>query len=121
MSMEFDDNELIQNRRDNLQKLIDLGHDPFDKNNTVFRYTHHAQDVSDNFAALEGQEVAVAGRIMTMRGHGKAGFVTLKDNGALLQLYIRQDIVGEELFSVFELLDLGDIIGVTGEVFKTQR
>lgn len=109
-------NELMQARRDKLATIIAKGIEPFGRH---YETTHHAQEILDNFAGLEGEKVRVAGRIMAIRGHGKAGFANLRDMSGQVQLYLRQDILGEEAYDVVRQFDLGDIIGVEGEVFRT--
>ncbi len=117
--MEHSHNELVQIRIDKLKKLQAEGKDPFV--NERFDYTHHTVDVLGNFESLEGQEVAVAGRIMLLREHGKASFATIQDSEGRLQIYVRQDMIGEESYADFSTYDIGDIIGIHGKVFKTQR
>ena len=111
-------NELMKVRREKLAAIEQSGIEPFGRR---YEITHHAQDVLDNFEALEGQTVSIAGRIMTVRGHGKASFINVADMSGKIQVYLRQDVLGEELYGRFHLLDIGDIIGVEGLVFKTQR
>ena len=83
--------------------------------------THHAQDIKDNFDALEGSEVRVAGRLMSKRGMGKVSFCDLQDKSGRIQLYARKDEMDEEEYNRFKKYDIGDIVGVEGEVFRTQR
>ena len=111
--------ELLQIRRDKLAALQEAGQDPF----TITKYeaTHHSSEVKDNFDALEGQTVRVAGRLMSKRGMGKAVFGDLQDKAGRVQLYVRIDDVGEETLNRFKKCDIGDIIGVEGEVFRTKR
>lgn len=111
-------NELMLVRRKKLDELRAKGIDPFGQK---FVRTHSAQEIHDNFDQLAGQRVRVAGRIMTKRGHGKAGFAHIQDFSGRVQIYGRLDVLGEEGYSLFEDLDIGDIIGVEGEVFRTQR
>lgn len=111
-------NELMRVRREKLGSLQGLGINPFGQK---YEFTHHATDILENFEALEGQTVRVAGRMMTVRGHGKASFAHLQDATGRLQVYLRQDTVGEEAYERLHLLDIGDIIGISGTVFKTQR
>lgn len=94
------------------------GIEPFARKYNV---THHASDVIDNFEKLEGQSVQLAGRIMAVRGHGKTSFVNVMDISGRVQVYFRQDVVGESQYEIFKLLDIGDIIGIEGHVFRTQR
>ena len=118
----LDENELIKIRRDKLQAFVDKGVEPF---GSRFEVTHHATDVRAQFGDIEGEtdagEVTIAGRLMAIRGHGKASFATLADRSGAIQVYFKLDVVGEEKYSEFKLLDIGDIIGVRGQVFKTQR
>ncbi|MCD7767843.1 MAG: lysine--tRNA ligase [Oscillospiraceae bacterium] len=110
--------ELLQVRRDKLKALQDAGRDPFWQ--TRFDRTAWTSEVRENFAALENQRVAVAGRIMSKRGMGKAIFCHIKDDRGQLQLYIRADEVSEQDFADFRKFDIGDIIGVEGTVFQTK-
>ena len=110
-------NELMQSRRDKLEAIAAKGIEPFGRH---YEPTHHAKEVLDNFALLEGQTVRVAGRIMAIRGHGKAGFANIRDMSGQVQLYLRQDAVGEEAYEVVHQFDIGDIIGAEGEVFRTR-
>ncbi|MCD8128559.1 MAG: lysine--tRNA ligase [Oscillospiraceae bacterium] len=110
--------ELLQVRRDKLKALQDAGRDPFRQ--TRFDRTAWTSEVRENFAALENQRVAVAGRIMSKRGMGKAIFCHIKDDRGQLQLYIRADEVSEQDFADFRKFDIGDIIGVEGTVFQTK-
>ena len=110
-------NELMLARRDKLAAIAAKGIEPFGRH---YEATHHAQDVLDNFASLEGQTVKVAGRIMAIRGHGKAGFANLRDMSGQIQLYLRQDVLGEEIYDTVHQFDVGDIIGAEGEVFRTR-
>ncbi|MCD8255724.1 MAG: lysine--tRNA ligase [Oscillospiraceae bacterium] len=110
--------ELLQVRRDKLKALQDAGRDPFRQ--TRFDRTAWTSEVREDFAALENQRVAVAGRIMSKRGMGKAIFCHIKDDRGQLQLYIRADEVSEQDFADFRKFDIGDIIGVEGTVFQTK-
>ena len=82
--------------------------------------THCSQEILDNFDFLEGKSVSLSGRMMTRRGHGKASFAHLQDEKGLIQIYIRQDNVGKDDYQFFKELDIGDILAVEGEVFKTR-
>ena len=117
--MEHSHNELVQIRIEKLKKLQAEGKDPFV--NERFDYTHHTVDVLEEFDELEGQDVAVSGRVMLLREHGKASFATIQDSEGKLQIYVRQDIIGDEAYSDFITYDIGDIVGIHGKVFKTQR
>jgi lysyl-tRNA synthetase class 2 len=116
--LEEEYNELMKQRMIKLQDLKDKGQDPFE----IVRYdrTHNSQEVKDKYEELEGTDVKVAGRLMSKRVHGKAGFSDIHDRDGKLQLYVRIDDVGEEKLKFFKTLDLGDIIGVEGTVFKTK-
>ncbi|MDE6260300.1 MAG: lysine--tRNA ligase [Oscillospiraceae bacterium] len=111
--------ELLQVRRDKLNDLREKGQDPFVI--TKFDVTHHSDEVKERFEEMEGQSVRLAGRLMSKRGMGKAVFSDLQDNGGRIQLYVRIDDVGEEALAAFKKYDIGDIVGVEGEVFRTKR
>ncbi|MCI8761718.1 MAG: lysine--tRNA ligase [Oscillospiraceae bacterium] len=111
--------ELLQIRRDKLAALQGQGQDPFVR--TKFDVTHHSDEVKDNFEAMEGQTVRLAGRLMSKRGMGKAVFSDLQDGAGRIQLYVRIDDVGEEALAAFKKYDIGDIVGAEGEVFRTKR
>ena len=111
--------ELLQIRRDKLKALQDEGRDPFQI--TKFDVTHHAQDIKDNFDALEGTPVRVAGRLMSKRGMGKVSFCDMQDKSGRIQIYARKDEMDEDNYNRFKKYDIGDIVGVIGEVFRTQR
>ena len=110
-------NELMQARRDKLTAIVGKGIEPFGRH---YEASHHAQEILGNFEQLEGKKVRVAGRLMAIRGHGKAGFANLRDITGQIQLYLRQDVLGDEAYDVVHQFDLGDIIGVEGEVFRTR-
>ncbi len=116
---EQDLSEILKVRREKLAALRAEGRDPFKE--TRFDVTHHAQDIKDNFDALEGSEVRVAGRLMSKRGMGKVSFCDLQDKSGRIQLYARKDEMDEEEYNRFKKYDIGDIVGVDGEVFRTQR
>lgn len=116
--MAEDLNEMRLIRREKLQKLIDKGKNPYKIEK--FDYTHYTTEIAQNFDELEEKEVAVAGRLMSRRGHGKVNFIDLQDSEGTIQLFISQKNLGEEEYEDLNLLDLGDIIGVKGEVFKTK-
>ena len=111
--------ELLRIRRDKLKVLQDEGRDPFTI--TRFDVTHHTQDIKDNFDAMEGQAVSVAGRLMSKRGMGKVSFCDLQDKTGRIQIYARKDEMDEDNYNHFKKYDIGDIVGVKGEVFRTQR
>ena len=112
-----DINDLMKIRREKLDKLYELDINPF-----AYRFdrTHNANEINSDFSTFEGKTVSIAGRLTALRGHGKAGFAHIVDASDKIQIYMRQDRMGEENFKLFKLLDIGDIIGVTGEVFKTR-
>lgn len=112
-------NELLQIRRDKLKELQDKGKDPFEI--TKYEVSHRSKAVIDNFEALEGKDVTIAGRIMTKRIMGKAMFCHIQDRDGQIQTYVREDMIGEEAYSEFKHFDLGDIIGVSGHVFRTNK
>lgn len=111
-------NELMKVRRDKMTAIASKGIEPFGRK---YDATHHAQDIIDSFEDLEGQTVRLAGRLMAIRGHGKASFAHIMDMSGKIQLYFRQDVLGEEGYENFRLLDIGDLIGVEGNVFRTNR
>lgn len=116
--LEEEYNELMRQRIQKLEDLKGKDQDPFE----IVKYdrTHSSGDVRDNYEELEGKDVRVAGRLMSKRVHGKAGFSDIHDRYGKLQLYVKIDDVGEEKLKFFKTLDLGDIIGVEGTVFKTK-
>lgn len=113
-----DINELKKVRLEKLNELRSLGIDPFG-----FRFERDAQAslIKNNYSDYEGKKVKIAGRVMSKRLHGKAGFANLQDMSGVIQLYFRQDDVGEEKYEIFKKMDIGDIIGVEGEVFTTKK
>lgn len=117
--LEQDLSELARIRREKLNELKQAGKNPYEI--TTFTRTAYANQIHENFEELEGKEVSLAGRIMTWRDMGKASFVDLSDAKGRVQLYLKIDIVGEETYKEFGKWDLGDIIGVTGKVFRTRR
>ena len=114
----MDINEQMQNRIDKMHKLEERGIRPFGHR---FDWTHHTKEIYDHVDEMEasGIEVKVAGRVMGIRGHGKTSFLDLQDNTGRIQLYTRKDVLGEEDYSIIKLMDIGDIVGVTGTAFKT--
>ena len=111
--------EILQIRRDKLKALQDAGMNPFEI--TRYDVTHHAQEVKDNFDALEGQTVSLGGRLMSKRGMGKVSFCDLQDKSGRIQIYARRDEMDEEAYNRFKKYDIGDIVGVKGQVFRTQK
>ncbi len=110
--------EQEQIRRDKLTALQEAGQDPF--RITRFDVTHHSADIIANFDALEGRMVSVAGRMMFKRVMGKASFCHVQDLAGKIQIYVARDAVGEEPYAAFKKDDIGDLVGVTGKVFKTK-
>ena len=106
-------------RREKLAALQAEGKDPFQI--TRFAWDHTSAQIKENFDALEGQSVKVAGRLMSKRGMGKVSFCDLQDRDGRIQLYARQDEMDEDVYKQFKKYDIGDIVGVDGEVFRTQR
>ncbi len=115
---EQDVNELRKIRRDKLAALQAEGKDPFQI--VKFDVTHHSQDIKDQFEELEGKTVTIAGRMMSKRIMGKASFCHVQDLEGTIQSYVARDSLGEEAYKEFKKLDVGDIIGITGEVFRTK-
>ena len=111
--------EILQIRRDKLAALQEAGRNPFEI--TRYDVTHHAQEVKDQFEQLEGQTVSLAGRLMSKRGMGKVSFCDLKDKSGRIQIYARKDEMDEEAYDRFRKYDIGDIVGVKGDVFRTQK
>ena len=111
-------NELLQIRRDKLAELRAAGKDPF----TITKYdvTHHSEDVLAHFEELEGKTVSIAGRLMSKRVMGKASFCHVQDLKGLIQCYVARDAVGEDPYKDFKKLDIGDLVGVKGTVFRTK-
>lgn len=116
---QVDVNEQIKNRMDKLKTLQENGNDPFVI--TKYDVTHHTKDIKDNFEEMEGKSVSIAGRMMSKRVMGKASFCNVADLKGNIQLYVARDNVGEEPYKAFKKFDIGDIVGVKGEVFKTQK
>ena len=117
-NVEQDVNRLMQVRREKLEELCKNGKNPFEI--TKFNRTHTSKNVKDNYDALEGQDVTVAGRIMAKRIMGKASFCTIQDSEGKIQSYVSTNDLGEENYKEFKTYDIGDIIGITGFVFKTK-
>lgn len=114
-----DINALRQIRLDKLNELCEADEDPFKI--TTAEQTEHAQDIVDNFEAMDGKEVSVCGRMMSRRDMGKANFIDIRDRSGRIQVYVRINDVGEETFAKFKKWDIGDILEVRGTVFKTRR
>ena len=118
------ESELIRNRHDNLGKLVRLGHDAYPFG---FPITATVSEIAERYRARSGEELererisaATAGRVLAQRNQGKAGFLDLSDGRSRLQLYVRKDVVGDAGWELSRTLDLGDWIGVEGEMFKTR-
>ena len=122
--LEFEPQDQFQQRLKNLGEIEGLGHAAYPRK---FAWTHTAKEVGEKFSertteqlAAEPVEVRAAGRIVALRPHGKAAFAHIAGGGGRLQIYVRQDVVGEEPYKLFKLLDLGDIVGVSGHLFRTK-
>lgn len=115
---EQDINQLLKVRREKLADLQENGKDPFQI--TKIDVTHHSMEIKDNFDTLEGQTVTVAGRMMFKRVMGKASFCNIQDLQGNIQAYVARDNIGEDSYKDFKKYDVGDIIGITGEIFKTK-
>ena len=113
-----DINQLLKVRREKLKELQDNGKDPFVI--TKYDVSHHSQEVKDNFETLEGQTVTLAGRVMSKRVMGKASFCHIQDLQGMIQSYVARDSIGEEEYKAFKKMDIGDIVGLKGEVFRTK-
>lgn len=117
-SQQQDVNQLLKVRREKLAALQEAGKDPFQI--TKFDVTHHSQDVKDNFDALEGKNVTIVGRMMFKRLMGKASFCNIQDLKGSIQCYVARDSIGEDAYADFKKYDVGDILGISGEVFRTK-
>ena len=119
-----DKKDLVEQRAQKLEEIRKLGHDPYPHQ---YRLTHAVSELVDKYSDASVEElekdpitVQTAGRIVNLRGHGKAGFADLLGAGARMQVYVRQDRVGEENHHLFRLLDIGDIVGIKGSLFRTR-
>lgn len=117
-TQEQDLNQLLKVRREKLADLQENGKDPFQI--TKFDVTHHSMEVKNAFDELEGKTVTLAGRMMSKRVMGKASFCSIQDLQGSIQSYVARDNVGEESYKEFKKMDIGDLVGITGEVFKTK-
>lgn len=117
-AQEQDIHQLLKVRREKLADLQERGKDPFQI--TKFDVTHHSQEIKDDFDALEGKSVTIAGRMMSKRVMGKASFCNVQDLKGNIQCYVARDNVGEEEYKDFKKYDIGDIVGISGEVFRTK-
>ena len=115
---ELDLNQLMKIRREKLAKLQAEGKDPFEI--IKFNVTHNSKQIKENFEELEGKDVTIAGRMMAKRIMGKASFCHIQDNEGKIQSYVSINDLGEESYKQFKEDDIGDIIGITGFVFKTK-
>ncbi|MBD5526601.1 MAG: lysine--tRNA ligase [Lachnospiraceae bacterium] len=113
-----DINQLLKVRREKLAALQESGKDPFQI--TKYDMTHHSQEIKDNYDALEGKNVTIAGRVMSKRIMGKASFCNVQDLQGDIQCYVARDSIGEESYAEFKKYDVGDIVGIEGEVFTTK-
>ncbi len=111
-------NDLLRVRREKLSELQAEGNDPFVI--TKYDQTHHTTEIKDNFDTLEGQSVSIAGRLMSKRVMGKASFCNVQDLMGNIQSYVARDSIGEDEYKAFKKLDIGDLVGIKGEVFKTK-
>ena len=117
-TQEQDINHLLKVRREKLQELQENGKNPFEI--TKYDVTHHSQEIKDHYEELEEKEVTIAGRMMSKRVMGKASFCHIQDLQGMMQCYVARDNVGEDVYKDFKKMDIGDIIGVQGTVFKTK-
>lgn len=111
-------NEIMKIRLQKLQDIKGMGINPYGEK---FPVTHHSQQIKDSLEEFEGKKVVIAGRIMAIRGHGKAAFFDVQDQAGRIQVYIKKDSVDEKTFELFGKLDLGDIVGIEGSVFRTHK
>jgi len=117
-TQEQDLHQLLQVRREKLAGLQEAGKDPF--RHTKYDVTHHSTQIKENYARLEGRSVRIAGRVMSKRVMGKASFCNVQDLPGNIQCYVARDSIGEESYADFKKYDIGDIVGIQGEVFKTK-
>ena len=117
-AQEQDINQLLKVRREKLAALQEKGKDPFQI--TKYDVTHHSLEIKNGFDSLEGQTVSIAGRVMSKRVMGKASFCNVQDIQGNIQSYVARDSIGEESYADFKKYDVGDIVGIKGEVFKTK-
>ena len=115
---ELDMNQLMMVRREKLEKLKEEGKNPYEI--TKFNRTHTSKEIMDNYDELEGKDVTIAGRLMAKRIMGKASFCHIQDSEGKIQSYVSINDLGEESYKAFKEDDIGDIIGITGFVFKTR-
>ena len=115
---EQDLNQLLKVRREKLANLQEAGKDPFQI--TKYDVTHHSTEVKENFETLQGSIVRIAGRMMSKRVMGKASFCNVQDKPGNIQVYVARDSIGEESYADFKKYDVGDLVGIEGEVFETK-
>ena len=115
---EQDLNQILKNRREKLKNLQDAGKDPFQI--TKYDVTHHSEEIKNNYDQLEGKVVSIAGRMMFKRVMGKASFCNVQDLQGSIQVYVARDSIGEDAYKDFKKYDIGDIVGIRGEVFTTK-
>ena len=113
---ELGEQELV--RREKLKALVEAGKNPYEL--VKYPVDNYSEDIKANFENLENKTVVIAGRMMSKRVMGKASFCNIQDNKGRIQCYVARDDIGEENYAAFKKLDIGDIVGVTGEVFKTK-
>ncbi|MBQ1237693.1 MAG: lysine--tRNA ligase [Oscillospiraceae bacterium] len=111
--------EILRIRREKLAALQEAGRDPYQE--TIYDVNAYAKDINEKFEEYEGKIVKIAGRIMSKRGMGKAGFIDIQDHTGRMQSYVRKDHLGDEEYEWFKKYDIGDIVGIEGEVFRTQK
>ena len=114
-----DEKQLIKVRREKLNELKEKGLNPYLK--VKFDVSLHAQDIKDDFDALEGSDVSIAGRLMQKGVMGKASFANVADTSGNIQLYLKRDDMGVDKYKLFKRMDIGDIVGLSGKVFRTQK
>jgi len=114
---ELELSELLKIRRDKLKELQDSGMNPFEL--VKYDVDNYTSNIKENFEEFEGKSVSVAGRLMSKRGMGKASFCDLQDKSGRIQTYVRKDVIGDDEYTLFKKYDIGDIVGIKGEVFKT--
>ena len=117
-SPEVDLNEQKRIRREKLAELVAAGKDPFEI--TKYNQTHHSAEIKEHFDELDGKTVSIAGRLMSKRIMGKASFCHVQDLQGLIKCYVARDAIGEEAYASFKKMDIGDIVGIEGTVFKTK-
>ena len=109
--------QIINHRIDKLNKLKHMGFDPFPHN---YSPTHKSLEIINNYKKLAKKDVCISGRIMALRKMGKASFIQVMDDSGQIQVFIKKDNVGENVYEAFKLMDIGDFIGISGYVFKTK-